>query len=384
METRKLYYEDCHLRSFTATVTGCEQANKGFKITLDATAFYPEGGGQACDTGVLDDIHVLDVRERGGEVVHLCDGPLAVGQQVTGAIDWQHRFDQMQQHTGEHILSGLIHAKYGYHNVGFHMGKGTVEVDFDGPIPPEGLAELERLANEAVWADIPVQWSIPQPQELAQTVYRSKKALDWPVRIVQVPGYDSCACCGVHVARTGEIGLIKILSATKFHEGVRLEMLCGRKAYEYMCRVYDQNRQVSQCFSAKILQTGDAARQMAEQLAEEKYRRAGLEKRVFQSIAAGYAGQGDVVHFEEGLTPGSVRELADAVAESCGGIAAIFSPGSSGCSLCLIAKEQDVRPLGTALIKALEGRGGGKPGCFQGSVKASRDRIESFLKSWKN
>ena len=310
METRKLYYEDCHLKNFTATVTDCVQTEKGYKITLDATAFYPEGGGQACDLGALGDAKVLDVREQGDAVVHLCDRPLAVGQQVQGNIDWQRRFDLMQQHTGEHILSGLIHAKYGYHNVGFHMGKEAVEVDFDGPIPAEEVAQLESLANEAVWADIPVKCWIPAPEELKNVTYRSKKELPWPVRIVQVPGYDSCACCGVHTARTGEVGLIKILSCVKFREGVRMEMLCGRKAYEYMSRVYEENKLVSQTFSAKVLQTGQVAQQIAQQLAAEKFRSAGLEKRVFASIAQEYANRGNVMRFEE-MSFGHINELTE-------------------------------------------------------------------------
>lgn len=380
METRKLYYEDCHLQTFTATVTGCEQTAKGYQVTLDATAFYPEGGGQACDLGTLNEAKVLDVREKGEQVLHLCDKPLEVGQQVRGRIDWLRRFDLMQQHTGEHILSGLIHARYGYHNVGFHMGKEAVEVDFDGPIPAEELAQLEQLANQVIWANIPLKCWVPEPQELGQVTYRSKKPLDWPVRIVQVPGYDSCACCGVHVQRTGEVGIIKILSAVKFHQGVRLEMLCGRKAYEYLCRVYDQNKQVSQCFSAKVLQTGEAARQMAEQLTAEKFRRTGLEKRVFRSIAQGYAGAGDVVHFEEGLAPGSVRELADAIADTCGGVAAVFSESETGCSLCLISRAGEVKELGTALVKALDGRGGGKGGCFQGSIRANKAQVLGFFR----
>ena len=379
METRKLYYEDCHMREFTATVVSCEETAKGYQIVLDATAFYPEGGGQACDLGTLEDVHVLDVRENGEQVVHLCEKPLAVGQQVQGCIDWERRFDMMQQHTGEHILSGLIHARYGYHNVGFHMGKETVEVDFDGPIPAEELAQLERQANEAVWANIPLKCWIPDPEELKQVTYRSKRELPWPVRIVQVPGYDSCACCGVHVASTGEVGFIKIISAVKFHQGIRFEMLCGRKAYAYMCRVFEENRQVSQCFSAKMLQTGEAARQMAQQLAQEKFQRAGLEKRIFATIAEGYAGAGDVVHFEENIAPGAVRELADAIADRCGGVAAVFSETDTGCSLCIISKNQDVKELGTTLVKALDGRGGGKNGCFQGSVRASKNEVLTFF-----
>lgn len=380
MKTRKLYYEDCHLREFTATVVSCEETPKGYQTVLDATAFYPEGGGQACDLGTLADAKVLDVREKGEQVVHLCNKPLTVGQQVQGCIDWDRRFDRMQQHTGEHILSGLIHARYGYHNVGFHMGKEAVEVDFDGPIPAEELAQLERLANEAVWANIPLQCWVPDPEELKQVTYRAKRELPWPVRIVQVPGYDSCACCGVHVASTGEVGLIKIISAVKFHQGVRLEMLCGGRAYAYMCRVFEENRQVSQCFSAKVLQTGEAARQMAQQLAQEKFQRAGLEKRVFAAIAQGYAGAGDVVHFEDGITPGAVRELADAIAAFCGGVAVVFTETDTGCSLCIISKQRDVKELGTALVKALNGRGGGKNGCFQGSVRADRESVLSFFR----
>ena len=380
MEVRKLYYEDCQLKTFTATVLSCEQTAKGWQVTLDATAFYPEGGGQACDLGTLGHARVLDVREKDQQVLHLCDQPLEVGAVVEGAIDWQRRFDLMQQHSGEHILSGLIHKTFGYHNVGFHVGKTAMEVDFDGPIAPDALAELELKANMAVWADLPIGSWYPSPEELPQVPYRRKRDLAWPVRIVEVPGHDTCACCGVHVATTGQIGLIKILSCVKFHEGVRLEMLCGRRAYEYMCRVYEQNRQVSQTFSAKILETGEAARRFADQLTAEKYRAAGLEKRVFGAVAAGYAGRGDVVHFEEGLSSGAVRDLADAIAAVCGGTAAVFSGSDeTGYSLCLVHHGGDVKDLGSRLTRELNGRGGGKPGFFQGSVKAPRQAIEAFF-----
>ena len=382
MTTRKLYYEDCHLRQFTAAVTGCTETKKGWEVTLSATAFYPEGGGQACDLGTLGNTNVLDVREREEEVIHLCDAPLSVGETVEGSIDWNRRFDLMQQHTGEHILSGLINKKYGYHNVGFHVGKQTVEIDFDGPIPMEELLELEAEANAAIWQNLSLRCWYPEPEELPTVSYRSKRALPWPVRIVQVPGFDSCACCGVHVAHTGEVGIIKILSAIKFHEGVRIEMLCGRRAYEYLSQVYEQNKLVSQTFSAKILQTGEAARRINEQLGQEKFRSAALEKRVFAGIAAAYTDKGDVVHFEDSLSSTGVRELADAIAERCGGIAAVFSgTDEAGYSMCLIGKGIDVKPLGTDLSKALSGRGGGKPGAFQGSLKTTRRDIEDFFQN---
>ena len=383
MDTRKLFYEDCHTEGFTATVTGCTGTDKGYAVTLDATAFYPEGGGQASDLGTLNGIRVLDVREKDEQILHLCQEPLTVGTQVTGRIDWERRFDLMQQHTGEHILSGLIHARFGYHNVGFHVGKQTVEIDFDGPIPPDALRELEEAANEAVWRNLEVACWYPSPEELPGVTYRSKRALPWPVRIVQVPGYDSCACCGVHVKRTGEVGLIKILSAVKFHQGVRLEMVCGRRAYRYLDRVYEQNRQVSQMLSARIPETAEAARRMTEQLAAEKFRAGQLERRVFGYVAGQYAGKGNTVCFEDGLSSSGVRELADAIAQTCGGIAAVFSgTDEAGYQMCLIGKGLDVKPLGTALCKTLNGRGGGKPGSFQGSAKAAREQIRAFLEGY--
>lgn len=381
METEKIFYEDPMCREFTARVLGCEKTEKGFAVTLDATAFYPEGGGQAGDIGMLGGVTVLDTREAGEQILHLCDAPLEVGAEVVGKLNWAHRFDLMQQHTGEHILSGLIHQRFGWHNVGFHIGKDVMEVDFDGPISPEALAQLEEDANAAVWENIPVRCWIPSEEELAQVAYRSKRALPWPVRIVQVPGFDSCACCGVHVARTGSIGLIKILSCTKFHQGVRLEMVCGGRAYRYMTGVFEQNRLVSQAFSAKILETGGAAQKIKEQLAAEKFRAAGLEKRIFESIAQSYVNYKNVVHFEDGLTPGAVRELGEKIAGACDGFAAVFSgTDEEGYSYCLAAREGDLRELNKALTTELCGRGGGKPQFQQGSVKASRTEIEQFFK----
>ena len=379
METRKLYYENCHLREFTATVTSCTETEKGFLVTLDATAFYPEGGGQACDTGFLGDAQVLDVREKDEKILHLCDKVLPVGATVTGKIDYAARFDRMQQHTGEHIVSGIIHRMFGYHNVGFHMGADVVTIDFDGMISADVLAQIEKEANEALWQNLPVKSWYPTPEELPNVGYRTKRELPWPVRVVEVPGFDKCACCGVHVERTGEIGLIKLFSCVKFHQGVRIEMACGGKALNMLSRVYEQNKLVSQAFSAKILETGAAAQRMNDALANEKFRAAGLEKRVFAAIAATYTGKGNILHFETDLTPSGVRDLADAIADECGGIAAVFSGEDGNYNVCLICHSGDVKSLGAEMAKALDGRGGGKPGSFQGSVKATRKQVEDFF-----
>ena len=190
METRKLYYEDSHLREFSAEVLSCEETEKGFAIILDATAFYPEGGGQACDLGTLDDARVLDVREQGETVVHLCDKPLEAGSLVTGTIDWARRFDLMQQHSGEHMVSGVIHRRYGYHNVGFHMGEHMITIDFDGVVPAEDLPLIEAEVNAGIWANLPIRCWYPEPEILPTVGYRTKKELPWPVRIVEVPGFD--------------------------------------------------------------------------------------------------------------------------------------------------------------------------------------------------
>lgn len=380
METKKLYYEDCHLRQFTATVTACEKTENGWYISLDQTAFYPEGGGQACDLGTLDDATVLDVQEQGETVVHLCDKALRVGQSVTGTIDWDRRFDLMQQHTGEHLLSGLIHRRFGYHNSGFHVGAQVMEVDFDGPIPADALWELESQANALVWANLPVNCYYPSQQELPNVQYRTKRELPWPVRIVDIPGADTCACCGVHVKYTGEVGLIKILSCVKFHGGVRLEMVCGNRAYRYMHRIFEQNRQVSQLLSAKMTETAPAAQKLMDSFSAEKFRASGLEKKVFDTIACSYQGKENVLYFAENLTGGGVRELADRIAQHCTGYAAVLSgDDKKGYNLCIVSKTVNVKDLGTKAVAALNGRGGGKDFAFQGTVKATRSEIEAFF-----
>ena len=380
MKTRKLYYEDSHMTAFTATVLSCEATEKGCEVILDATAFYPEGGGQAADTGFLNGVRVRDTRERGEAVVHICEDALEVGAAVDGIIDWEPRFRRMQQHSGEHIVSGIINRRYGYHNVGFHMGSDIITIDFDGVIPAEDLASIEAEANSAVWQNLPLKCWYPSEEELPDVPYRTKRALPWPVRIVEVPGFDNCACCGTHVKATGEIGLIKLFSVMGFRGGTRMEMSCGASALKLLNEAYEQNRQVSQAFSAKIEETGAAARRMNQVEASLKYRITGLEKRIFDGIAQNYAGRGDVVHFEEDLDNTAVRDLADAIAEGCGGTAAVFSGSDDdGYAFCLVTREGDLRQLGKEMTKALNGRGGGKPIFQQGRVQAPKAEIEAFF-----
>ena len=379
METRKLYYEDCHLRQFSATVVGCTKTDNGWQTVLDATAFYPEGGGEAADSGVLGGVNVLDVQEKEGEILHLCDGPLEVGQSVTGEIDWDKRFDLMQQHTGEHIISGLLYEKFGYMNTGFHVGADVLEVDFDGSVSWADLMEIEYKANQAIWENIPLECWIPSPEELPNIFYRTKRPLPWPVRIVRVPGYDSCACCGIHVKCTGEVGLIKILSCTALRGGVRLEMVCGGRAYRHMATIFEENRKVSQAFSAPMHATGEAAQRLNKVMAAEKSRATGLQNRILASVAESYVNCGNVLHFEPGLDGNALRTLADKIAEVCGGLAAVFSGEDGNYTYCLAQRGGDLRELNRSMTETLGGRGGGKPQFQQGTVRASREKIEAFL-----
>ena len=384
METRKLYYEDCLLREFTARVLSCEACEKGFAIILSATAFYPEGGGQACDLGTLGDARVLDVQERGEAVIHLCHRPLEIGAEVTGIIDWQRRFDLMQQHTGEHMVSGVIHRRYGWHNVGFHMGSEVITIDFDGIVPVEDLPAIEAEVNAGIWADLPVRCWYPSPEELPQVGYRTKKQLPWPVRIVEIPGFDKCACCGVHTERTGQVGLVKLFTSIGCRGGSRLEMACGQRALVLLNQAFDQNRQVSQAFSAQITETGMAARRMNENLEQEKLRYGTLQKKLFRFVSDSYVNRGNVVHFEESLDSVQIRELADAIAENCGGFAAVFSGSEeNGYGYAIVIREGDLRPLGRAMNAALNGRGGGKPNFQQGRVMAQKVRIEEFFREYR-
>ena len=253
-------------------------------------------------------------------------------------------------------------------------------MDFDCLIPPEKIPEIEELANAAIYEDIPIKCYVPSPEELPTVRYRTKRELSWPVRIVEIPGYDSCACCGVHVATTGQIGLVKILSCYKFHQGVRMEIVCGKRAFAYLSRVYDQTRQICKEFSAKPLETADAARRVNEALTQEKYKTAALTRQLFDLKAEQFVNRQNVILFEKDLTPGEVRELAERIAQKCSGWAAVLS-GSDDAGYCICMMGEGVKELGKNLCNTFSGRGGGKPGAFQGSISATRADIETFLAS---
>lgn len=383
METDKLYYTDPRLSAFTATVQACREVQDGWEIVLDRTAFYPEGGGQPCDRGTLERWDVLDVREEDGVIFHRLEKPLLPGEKVSGRVDMARRLDYTQQHSADHILTGVIHKRYGFDNVGFHMGETSTFIDLNGVLDEAELAEMERVANEVVWMDLPVEVSWPDAQTLSQMDYRSKKELTGPVRIVTVPGVDVCACCGTHVRRTGEVGTIKILSCVKLRGGVRVEYVAGRRAYLYFDDIQNQNHLVSMALSAKPLRTAEAVRRLLEERDGLQMRIAHLEREHCATVAEQLRDKGDVLLFEEGLSADSVRRLADAIKDTCGGTVLVCSGSDeTGYQYALAVQEGDVRTFGKAMNEVLDGRGGGRDANFmQGSVKAKRTEIEEF---WKN
>ena len=381
METEKLYYADPFLKTFTATVLDCQPGKNGFVVTLDRTAFYPEGGGQPADQGTLDGAAVTDVHEKNGVVLHNVDSAVEIGKTVTGAIDWARRFDHMQQHSGEHICSGLICGRCHCDNVGFHMGTDMVTIDFNADIPWEELLEIEAQANQYIYEDHPIDIQFHRGAELDAIDYRSKKPLEGDVRIVAFPGADCCACCGTHVLRSGQVGLVKFLSVQKFREGVRIELLCGKRALNYLARTWEQAKTIGQRLSVKPVDAAAAVERLENELSAAKLRCAQLEESVFAAIAQEQAGKGDVLLFQPPMKPDSVRKLADAAAKTCGGLAAVFAGEGIHYAYALgRADGQDISAQVKAMNAALHGRGGGRNGFAQGSVEAEQNAIEAFFK----
>ena len=379
METVKLYYENAFTQDFTAVVESCGAVKGGFAVVLDRTAFYPEGGGQPADHGTLGEARVLDVHEKDGVVTHLCDRELPVGAAVSGRIDWARRFDHMQQHSGEHIVSGMLCSTFHCDNVGFHMGADVVTIDYNADITWEQVLEVEQRANAYIWEDHPVHIWYLSPAELAALPYRSKKELTGAVRITEFPGADMCACCGTHVERSGHVGLVKFLSCQKFRDGVRLELLCGRRAADYLSACWEQARQIGQSLSVKPEASFPAVSRMQAELLHAKECAARLEEQSFAHTAAEYAGKGDTVLVTGPLEGDGARRLCDAVAQTCGGRCAVFAGEDGAYRYAVIHTGQDIRPLVKDMNDTLHGRGGGRDGFAQGSAACTAEEIRVFF-----
>ena len=378
--TEKLFYQDAFLQEFTGRVLECREEKGQWIAVLDRTAFYPEGGGQPADHGTLGGVRVFDVREKNGEILHFCDGPLGAGEAVCGRIDWERRFDLMQQHSGEHIVSGILCGRFGCDNVGFHIGHELVTIDFNAALSTDDVIFVENLANRYIWEDHAIQIDFPSPAELEALEYRSKKALEGQVRIVSWPEADCCACCGTHVRRSGQVGMVKLISCQKFRDGVRIEMAAGGRALRWANAVAGQNTRVSQLLSAKPGETAAAVERMQREIFLLKGRVAGLEEKDFARKAEELSGSGDVLLVEGPMSGESLRKLCGLVKERCGGRCAVFA-GEDGCFQYAVGLDGgDLRSFARELNGALNGRGGGRPDLIQGSVKAGEGEIRAFFK----
>lgn len=367
--TEKLFYEDSHMVTFLATVVSCEKSEETYEVVLDRTAFFPEGGGQYADTGLLDGVKVLDVQERAGVIYHETKQPLEIGKTVQGTIDWEERFSKMQQHSGEHIVSGLVHALCGYDNVGFHMGKDAITMDFNGSITKEQLKEIERKANEAVVKNLDICVVYPSKEELASISYRSKIEIEGQVRIVEIPGYDVCACCAPHVKKTGEIGLIKLLNVQNYKGGVRISMLCGFRALEDYEKKSEHVKQISVLLSAPEDEIFSEVSRLKEEIASKKAQVVQLqEKLLVHKVEQIPESEKVVILFEEELEGNAPRELVNLVVERGACVGAVFAgTEKKGYRYVIGSKNCDTRIFAKRLNETFGGRGGGKPEMVQGS-----------------
>lgn len=381
--TEKLFYQDSHLTDFEGRVLSCAAEKDNYALVLDRTAFYPEGGGQPSDLGFINDIPVVFVKEVAGEIRHYVTAPIEPGASVRGRVDQARRRDLMQQHSGEHIASGLICSHFHCENVGFHISDPFVTIDYNASFSWEALLQVEDAANQAIWENRPVRAWFPSPAELQALPYRSKKPLEGDVRIVEYPGVDICACCGTHVSFTGEVGLIKFLSCEPHRGGVRIQMLSGERALRYVQTILAQNHEISVTLSAKESETAAAVKRIYQELLAARARLATLESRATEERARALSGTGNCLLEEENLSVDATRRLAAAVMESCGGLCAVLSDcGEEGIRYCLGQVDGDLGALAQALNDTFSGRGGGKPHFVQGTLHGSMKEIKSFLEGY--
>lgn len=380
---KRLYYESSYIKNFTASVTGCRERKDGrWEITLDQTAFFPEGGGQPWDTGTLGGADVLEVHERDGEVIHYTDRPLEAGSRVEGCLDWERRFDHMQGHSGEHILTGCIHRRFGYDNVGFHMGSEEITIDFNGLLTGEELDEMEREANEAIYRNLPVQILTPSPEELENMEYRSKKELSGQVRITVIPGVDVCACCGTHVEHTGEVGLIKVLGMIHYKGGVRISLLCGQKALLHTAKRQKQIASLSVLLAAKQDEVPAAVERLKAEKEKLEMELSRMRQAQTEAKAAALPERsGGLAVFEE-MDPVQLRRYCTLLYEGGkGDIVLACARRGDGCLYVLGSSKRDMRSFSKKLNGLLRGKGGGSSLMAQGTFQAEEEEIRQTFEA---
>lgn len=378
---KKLFYENINQTEFIATVLSCDydETKKLYRVLLDATAFFPEEGGQSADKGTLHGQAVLDVQIQDDLIYHYVSEEIPTGSTVTGQVDWEQRFDFMQQHSGEHIVSGLVHRHFGYNNVGFHLSTNEVTLDFNGELTEEELRSIELEANRVIYQNLPIEISYPSGEELAALSYRSKIELREQVRIVTIPGVDVCACCAPHVATTGAIGMIKITGCQSHRGGVRLTILCGRRALDDYNKKQAGITAISVALSAKQELVADAVSKLQEEILRQKERVNTLQARYLELCISTLPAPSESRHallFVDSMDSIAIRSTVNKLVEQYSGYCGIFSGSEeAGYQFICGSKQLDCKVLAGTLKEALGAKGGGSPAMIQGSVKAKRAAI---------
>ena len=378
--TEKLYDKDSFLKEFTATVLECEQYHDNWSVLLDKTAFFPEAGGQKSDKGNLDKTSVLDVQIADEKIYHITDCPLPVGETVTGVIDFNRRFDFMQQHSAEHIVSGIAHSLFGCENVGFHLSEDIVTLDFDKYLTEEQLLKIESSANEKVFRNVAFNCYYPDSETLKSLNYRSKKELEGAVRIVEIENTDMCACCAPHVKTAGQIGLIKLLATEKLRGGIRIELKAGNRALADYNEKYRNIRQISSLLATSQSETAEAVKRLLNTLNEQKAELNFIKLEKLKSKAESFVPEKDIsLMFEDNLSVKDLQVLADALHKSHGGIRAVLSETENGFLFC-ICSDNNLDGFFRKFKTAFNVKGGGRNGMVQGTVFAEKDELEEFFK----
>lgn len=381
-KTERLFDKNSYGDEFGATVLECVKNKDGkFEIALDRTYFFPEEGGQTSDTGTLENINVSHVYEKEGIIYHVCDGELCPGKTVRGKIRFESRYRKMQNHTGEHIVSGLVNKKYGYDNVGFHLSEHDMTIDFSGELDRESLDEIETLANRVVYSCIPVKAFYPEKSELKTLEYRSKIDLEDMVRIVEIGEVDRCACCAPHVGNTGEIGIIKLLDFMRYKGGVRIHARCGMDALEDYRNKYREIYTVSNLLSSKQGEISRAVNRLLDSLGAQKSEILSLKRELMRlkSQSIGLT-EGNICLFETEKDMNVIRELVNNLVKKCGGMCAVFSEnGNDGYQYIIASENVDMKQKSAEINLRLNGKGGGSKEMIRGSCKCAKEDILRYF-----
>lgn len=385
--TKKLYDLDAYQREFEAEVISCEERKKkdgtAYEVILNQTLFFPEEGGQSPDRGTVEGVKVLDVQIKKDVIVHTLERAMETGAKVHGVIDWQHRFYNMQQHSGEHIFSGLVHSKFGFNNVGFHLSDNIVTMDFDGMMTAEDVADIEYRANEVIAENLPVEVTFPAKEELVVLDYRSKIEIEGQVRIVTLPGVDVCACCAPHVRHTGEIGMLKVMSLSNYKGGVRISILCGFRAL----LAFRQKAEIISAISGSLSANQELLPELVEKIKNSnqdlKYRLAGAKQKLMEGkLAEIPKEQEHVVLFETDIETQVVRNVVNELTAVHSGICGIFvGTEEEGYQFIIGSSTKDCREIAALLREKAGARGGGSAAMIQGSVKAEEQELLRLLQS---